>query len=452
MGIHVFTGPTAVDEAVREILPSSTIHPPAQHGDFFRSGIRSGDIAVLVDGLYHGSPPIRHKEIVDAIARGVVVVGAASMGALRAAELHQVGMIGVGKIFGMYRDGEIEADDEVAVLHTEGPDWTVLSEALVNMRHTLHLAQAAGDLSPQEHEQLLRTAQRLHYTRRSWRSVAAACAPDPVLLEAAQRAAGFAARSRLECNLKRQDALEALHHAASLASAKSRRPTEVHWADGWRTAYLAKWRHEFTGSRAQGRFVSLAAQFDHTRLFGTDQPERWRRYVLAAVADSPHDLPLTQLEDLALAAAAERGINADDEHVQGAFKKWLTRREQEFLDLREQLLTALTRSSRLTPDLTDKRVVHTLLPQQDRTRELIAESLQINDRVAETSFSKHTDHLKRTVLHRHLALIWNLPVSCPPRELDAAAQDRGFRSADEATEALRPFFLMDYNRRQRNGA
>lgn len=38
------------------------------------------------------------------------------MGALRAAELHRYGMIGIGKIFAMYRDGE-EDDSLVAMTY-----------------------------------------------------------------------------------------------------------------------------------------------------------------------------------------------------------------------------------------------------------------------------------------------------------------------------------------------
>ena len=39
------------------------------------------------------------------------------MGALRAAELHPFGMVGIGQVYEWYRDGTIDADDEVAVAH-----------------------------------------------------------------------------------------------------------------------------------------------------------------------------------------------------------------------------------------------------------------------------------------------------------------------------------------------
>ena len=51
---------------------------------------------------------------------GIHVYGAASIGALRAAELDAFGMRGIGRIYEDFREGVLEDDDEVAVLH--GPE------------------------------------------------------------------------------------------------------------------------------------------------------------------------------------------------------------------------------------------------------------------------------------------------------------------------------------------
>ncbi|MFJ3623876.1 TfuA-like protein [Streptomyces iakyrus] len=454
MGVHIFTGPTAVGEAAVEMLSSCCIHPPARHGDFLHNGFSEGDVVVLIDGLYHGNPPIRHKEILDALTRGVTVIGAASMGALRAAELHPFGMIGVGQIFEMYRDAEIDSDDEVAVLHSDGPDWTVLSEALVNMRHTLRLAEQAGLVTPAERTELLETARGLHYPRRSWRAVARACKGDEALHAAAQRVLNFHAGPAGRSNLKFEDALAALQYARELLGTGRTMVSDerqMHWPDGWRTTYLRRWISEFTGSHMHGRFVSLAAQFDYQRLFGPDQPERWRRYVLGILSGLNHEAPLCQLEDAALNAAAARGVTGVAVRRAGA-GNWLTADEERTLEDRERILTVLIRSSRLTVDLVDARTARQLLPQQRCNAELISTSLHINEQIAQTSFSKHTDHLKQSVLLRHLRLLWNLPSTCASRELDAAAQDRGFPSAGEAAESLRPFFLKDHHERRNYGA
>ena len=65
-------------------------------------------------------PTVWHKEILWAMAQGIHVFGAASIGALRAAELDAFGMRGIGRIYEAFRDGVLEDDDEVAVLH--GPE------------------------------------------------------------------------------------------------------------------------------------------------------------------------------------------------------------------------------------------------------------------------------------------------------------------------------------------
>ena len=55
------------------------------------------------------------------------------------AELHTFGMVGVGRIFEGYRDGQLDADDEVAVIHSSSEQgYRVCSDALVNIREGLN--------------------------------------------------------------------------------------------------------------------------------------------------------------------------------------------------------------------------------------------------------------------------------------------------------------------------
>jgi len=92
------------------------------------------------------------------------------MGALRAAELYSLGMIGHGTVFEWYRDGIIEGDDEVALLH--GPaefGFRPLSEPLVNIRYTLHKAVEEGCLDVPQAQELITCARELHYPNRSYR-------------------------------------------------------------------------------------------------------------------------------------------------------------------------------------------------------------------------------------------------------------------------------------------
>src|SRR5262245_17446347 len=117
MSTYVFLGPTLPVEAARSILPEAVYLPPVSMGDVYALLAQKPQRIAIVDGLFERTPAVWHKEILFALSRGVRVLGSSSMGALRAAELHRFGMVGVGRIFDAYRDGVLCDDDEVALGH-----------------------------------------------------------------------------------------------------------------------------------------------------------------------------------------------------------------------------------------------------------------------------------------------------------------------------------------------
>jgi hypothetical protein len=151
------------------MLPSGVVlRPPAALGDVYRA-IRDHPQAIgIIDGYFEGLPSVWHKEILLALENGITVMGAASMGALRAAELDRFGMIGMGQIYAWYRDGIIDEDAEVAVVH--GPAETgylPLSEPLVNVRATLASLCARATLSEADAARMLEAARSIHYADRT---------------------------------------------------------------------------------------------------------------------------------------------------------------------------------------------------------------------------------------------------------------------------------------------
>ncbi|WP_415400622.1 TfuA-like protein [Tateyamaria sp. SN3-11] len=142
---------------------------PARAGDIY-AACRHGATAIgLIDGFFDGVPAVWHKELLWALDQGLPVFGASSMGALRAAELHAFGMIGVGAIFEGFRDGTLEDDDEVALHH--GPaelDYIALSEPMVNIRASLDHAVAAGVLDTTTAATLIARAKSMHFPDRTW--------------------------------------------------------------------------------------------------------------------------------------------------------------------------------------------------------------------------------------------------------------------------------------------
>lgn len=216
MSVHIFVGPSLpipVEEAQR--LCPGHYHPPVRMGDVYTLLAERPRVIGIVDGLFHGTPAVWHKELLAAMSQGVTVVGAASMGALRAAELATLGMVGVGRVFEQLRDGALEDDDAVAVLHA-GPEdlYRPLSEALVNLEHGLALAAQSGALGEATRGRLVELARGTHYTRRSWPALLGACSPD--------EAVGLAAfLERERPNLKRDDALAMLEWVRALDPAQA---------------------------------------------------------------------------------------------------------------------------------------------------------------------------------------------------------------------------------------
>ena len=76
------------------------------------------------------------------------------MGALRAAEMGHYGMTGVGRIFKMYASGEVQGDDEVALVF-DPETMEPLSEPLVNLRSLLDAAWMADIIDTAQRAEIL---------------------------------------------------------------------------------------------------------------------------------------------------------------------------------------------------------------------------------------------------------------------------------------------------------
>ncbi len=176
----VFAGPSIAGVDLSPYAGLSIL-PPVRQGDVYRATLEAPGAIGIIDGYFEGVPSVWHKEILWALDQGIPVLGAASMGALRAAELDSHGMVGVGVIYEAYRDGTYEDDDEVALVH--GPveiGSPPLSIAMANVRATVAAAVSVGMLCPEPAEAMLEIAKAQFYKTRTWDSILAeANAPAP---------------------------------------------------------------------------------------------------------------------------------------------------------------------------------------------------------------------------------------------------------------------------------
>ncbi|MCV2446221.1 TfuA-like protein [Paracoccus sp. DMF] len=276
MSVIVFSGPS-LHARDRDAFPQIRFLPPAQQGDLYRAA-RGRPVAIgLIDGRFDGVPAVWHKEVLWAISQRIAVFGAASMGALRAAELAPFGMRGVGRIFRDFRDGLLTDDDEVALLH--GPAETghaALSEPMVNIRATVAAALAAGIVDDAGAAHLLATAKAQFYQQRDWPGVLAAAARlSPAMRD---RLASWLPGGRID--QKRADALELLHEIQAHAARGEPAPAPdfaFEWTEAWANApWLAA--HE------QGAEATDARLLDALRLQGEPYQELRRAALLQHLA------------------------------------------------------------------------------------------------------------------------------------------------------------------------
>jgi hypothetical protein len=166
--IVIFTGPSLSPMDAADLIDAD-IRPPAAQGDLIAAVLDTQPCAVgLIDGVFESEPAVRHKEILWALNREISVFGAASMGALRAAELSGYGMVGVGLIYRWYRRVLLAPDDAVAVTH--GPSElaaAALSDALINLRMTFKSCRRSGVIDRRTERRLVAIATNLPYRLRT---------------------------------------------------------------------------------------------------------------------------------------------------------------------------------------------------------------------------------------------------------------------------------------------
>lgn len=221
----VFLGPTLRRSEAADVLDAVYL-PPAEQGSVVRA-VRtySPRAIVLIDGSFATAPAVRHKEIFWALAKGVPVFGAASMGALRAAELATVGMQGFGFIYRWYALTPLADDDEVAVAMSPPEIGAApLSEALINIRLTLRCAVRSGILSSLERRALETLARNMHFVDRSYARLLADARFTllPESGDALDRLAAWLPSGALD--RKREDALGLLTRLARHPEVVLRRP------------------------------------------------------------------------------------------------------------------------------------------------------------------------------------------------------------------------------------
>lgn len=206
----VYSGPSISDAEVRQLL--TCVHaPPIKRGDLEAAG--DYDVFIIIDGEFGQNLSVTPKEILAVLEQGKTVIGASSMGALRASELDRSGMIGVGWVYNYFRRSAVRRDADVALVYSP-LDSRPMTVPMVDIEYWMEQALTVGRIKPRESARLLTLARNIFFADRT---------PDR-LMDALRRAIPIDTLDGLLAlsggtipNVKARDAAEALRLGASLS-------------------------------------------------------------------------------------------------------------------------------------------------------------------------------------------------------------------------------------------
>ncbi|HVG61329.1 MAG TPA: TfuA-like protein [Hyalangium sp.] len=484
-------------------MPQCTVLPPVAAGDLLRLPMAPGDTVALIDGFFRQTGAVRHKEILHLLGRGVHVLGASSMGALRAAELAPFGMIGVGEIFRMYASGEIDGDDEVALQHLSAEEgYRPISEALVTFRYNLRRARHSGVLSEPCHHALVELAKSLPFAQRVSHHMLSLAQKAGLPGDELAALREFLTHQRVD--LKREDALALIALLPTYQAPPPRLPSPgmyrtifVHQLQnsrmGWQIdkelfisdravlmlfqvaapAYPDFHYHIYLRTlaafhaTAQGLVAppssELLAVFRARHALSELELSQWlaerhlqagelaeslqqeslaRQIVaLRAGASPPEDLESAMLEPIVVDYLVHRGFLEGAEQLPEPLSHWTHLEERETFSPTQCLAKVAVRSFMLHPGVR----WHTPVIHELKRRGAFGPALALARKVIYFNrlFRERYPQIVPERLALHRMTDWAAQRWSAPGDLDMAWLDRGFSSREEALESVRHFFLFD---------
>jgi hypothetical protein len=288
VSLVVFAGPSISPAEVRQRLPAARVEPPARREDLYAAREAGAAVILMIDGVFGHQLAVPPSEVVSVLADGATVIGASSLGAVRAAGCGPAGMLGVGLVFRLYEWGALTSDDDVAVVTDPDDEYAAVSVALINVRLAARRARRAKLLDRTGALGLASAAEAIPFGSRRW----------PTILRRAGLHEHAALRELCErTDVKRDDALAAVRLVA----------------ERWPEPRSAGAREVPRRVRYGGHGLAFGMHADELRqvllewLFGS---ARYQRYIWALMVGEPEFASVADAGDRreALAAALARGL------------------------------------------------------------------------------------------------------------------------------------------------
>lgn len=165
MSIRLFSGLSLSELEAKKIIPQIDFQPPIRRGDIEKCISDKVQVCVIVDGVFLQEPAITPSEIMEGIRSGMKIYGSSSMGALRASELKNYGMIGHGRVFEEICKTNYFRDDFLG----QGFDSTnreTFSFPYLDIKYSCESLQEDGFLSASDLKIILETMEKIHFSKR----------------------------------------------------------------------------------------------------------------------------------------------------------------------------------------------------------------------------------------------------------------------------------------------
>jgi TfuA protein len=177
----IFVGPSLSLQKARKIFDAD-YRGPAKKGDLLvlsasslislKNQPNAINFVGLIDGLFLQDYPPTPIEVFQLLSnKNFRVVGGASIGALRAVELEKFGMVGIGKVFELFKNGITNADDEVAVTFDLGDGVSIQSEAMIDIRFNLFIAHKKNIITKRTKHIIAKTAKSIYFPYRNYSNI-----------------------------------------------------------------------------------------------------------------------------------------------------------------------------------------------------------------------------------------------------------------------------------------
>ena len=155
----VFGGPS-ISRSMLRARGAADVRGPIWRGDL--EDCLGYDTVVIIDGEFGQTLSVSPKEILVLLDAGKRVIGASSMGALRASELHCYGMVGIGWVYERFVRAAVRQDDDVALMYSP-LDFVPITVPMVDVEHWMERMASRGFVSRLERRRVVQAARGVFF-------------------------------------------------------------------------------------------------------------------------------------------------------------------------------------------------------------------------------------------------------------------------------------------------